>query len=131
MPARFAQLVHAGIDEAGWDVEPLLESADRDERDRGHPARRGVAPAGHGPRRSYPGPVQDGTARPGEPAALPAGAGLCTTCRHAMVRPTRRGTTYLRCTLASSDARFPKYPRLPVLTCEGHEPPATPRAVTP
>ena len=37
MPARFASLgdVAAGIDDAVWDVEPLLEWADRDERDRG------------------------------------------------------------------------------------------------
>jgi DNA ligase D len=35
MPARFALLgdVHAGIDDAVWDIEPLLEWADRDERD--------------------------------------------------------------------------------------------------
>lgn len=37
MPARFAQLgdVHEGIDDAVWDIEPLLEWADRDEQDRG------------------------------------------------------------------------------------------------
>ncbi len=37
MPARFAQLgdVHDGIDDAVWDVEPLLEWADRDEQDHG------------------------------------------------------------------------------------------------
>jgi DNA ligase D len=37
MPARFAQLgdLHAGIDDAVWDIEPLLDWADRDERDRG------------------------------------------------------------------------------------------------
>jgi hypothetical protein len=37
MPARFAALgdVHKGIDDAVWDLEPLLEWADRDERDRG------------------------------------------------------------------------------------------------
>jgi DNA ligase D len=37
MPARFAELgdVHAGIDEAVWSIEPLLEWADRDERDHG------------------------------------------------------------------------------------------------
>jgi DNA ligase D len=37
MPVRFAELgdVHAGIDDAVWDIEPLLEWADRDERDRG------------------------------------------------------------------------------------------------
>ena len=37
MPARFAALgdLHAGIDYAVWSIEPLLEWADRDERDRG------------------------------------------------------------------------------------------------
>jgi DNA ligase D len=37
MPARFAQLgdVHEGIDDAVWDIEPLLEWADRDEQDHG------------------------------------------------------------------------------------------------
>jgi DNA ligase D len=37
MPERFAALgdVHAGIDDAVWDVEPLLEWAERDEQDRG------------------------------------------------------------------------------------------------
>ena len=37
MPARFAALgdVHAGIDDAVWDIEPLLEWAERDEQDRG------------------------------------------------------------------------------------------------
>jgi DNA ligase D len=37
MPARFAALgdLHAGIDDAVWSIEPLLEWADRDEQDRG------------------------------------------------------------------------------------------------
>jgi DNA ligase D len=37
MPARFLRLgdVHAGIDDAVWGIEPLLEWAERDERDRG------------------------------------------------------------------------------------------------
>ena len=37
MPARFADLgdLHAGIDDAVWSIEPLLEWADRDERDHG------------------------------------------------------------------------------------------------
>ncbi len=36
MPARFAQLgdLHAGMDDAVWSIEPLLEWADRDEVDR-------------------------------------------------------------------------------------------------
>jgi hypothetical protein len=52
-------------------------------------------------------------------------AGLCGRCSHALLRPTRRGTVYLRCGLAASDARFAKYPRLPVLSCDGYlQPPA-------
>jgi DNA ligase D len=37
MPARFAAIgdVHEGIDAAVWDIEPLLEWADRDEQDHG------------------------------------------------------------------------------------------------
>jgi DNA ligase D len=37
MPARFAELgdVHEGIDEAVWDIEPLLDWAARDEQDHG------------------------------------------------------------------------------------------------
>jgi DNA ligase D len=37
MPERFARLgdVHAGIDDAVWDIEPLLNWAERDERDHG------------------------------------------------------------------------------------------------
>jgi DNA primase len=33
MPARFAELgdLHAGMDDAAWDIEPLLDWADRDE----------------------------------------------------------------------------------------------------
>jgi DNA ligase D len=37
MPARFAEFgdPHAGIDDAVWSIEPLLEWSERDERDRG------------------------------------------------------------------------------------------------
>ena len=37
MPSRFAELgdLHAGMDDAVWSIEPLLDWADRDERDRG------------------------------------------------------------------------------------------------
>lgn len=62
----------------------------------------------------------------GEPAesasVLPVAAGLCSACRHASVKSTNRGTTYLRCTRAAWDERLPKYPRLPVLQCPGFEP---------
>lgn len=49
-------------------------------------------------------------------------AGLCGSCVHALVRPTNRGTVYLRCGLAATDRRYPKYPRLPVTQCAGFRP---------
>lgn len=50
--------------------------------------------------------------------------GLCLSCRHALNRATNKGTTYLRCGLAATDDRFPKYPRLPVVSCAGFASPA-------
>ena len=31
-----------------------------------------------------------------------------------------RGSVFLMCLLSKTDSRFPKYPRLPVLRCEGY-----------
>lgn len=53
---------------------------------------------------------------------LGADPGLCGRCRHGRLNETRRGTVYLRCTLAAVDARLPKYPRLPVHACVGFAP---------
>ena len=50
--------------------------------------------------------------------------GLCARCVHAGVVASDRGSTFLRCGLADSDPRFPKYPRLPVLACDGWKPEA-------
>ena len=47
--------------------------------------------------------------------------GLCAVCSHSHRNETRKGTVYWRCTRAASDPRFPKYPRLPVLSCPGFE----------
>jgi hypothetical protein len=47
--------------------------------------------------------------------------GLCASCRHARRVLTPRSTFWL-CQLAAVDPRFDKYPRLPVLECDGHEP---------
>lgn len=58
---------------------------------------------------------------PSEPPDIRATAGLCGTCQHAIVRPTKRGTVYLRCGLAAVDDRFARYPRLPVTFCPGYE----------
>ena len=49
-------------------------------------------------------------------------AGLCGSCRHALLRPTQKDTVYLRCGLAATDPRYAKYPQLPVLRCPGHRP---------
>jgi hypothetical protein len=47
-------------------------------------------------------------------------AGLCADCRHArQVRSSHDSVFYL-CEYSNVDARFPKYPRLPVLACEAH-----------
>ena len=50
-----------------------------------------------------------------------ARVGLCFGCRHARVVETPRSTFWL-CRLSETDPRFDKYPRLPVLACDGHEP---------
>ena len=46
--------------------------------------------------------------------------GLCATCGHARVVTNRRGSRFYRCSLSDTDARFRKYPRLPVLACSGY-----------
>jgi hypothetical protein len=52
---------------------------------------------------------------------LGAAPGLCASCQHAKLNATNRGTAYLRCTRAAWDSRLPRYPRLPVLECDGYE----------
>jgi hypothetical protein len=52
---------------------------------------------------------------------LPVEPGLCGHCRHALIRPTRRGTVYLRCGRAEWDPAMDRYPRLPVLECAGYD----------
>ena len=46
-------------------------------------------------------------------------AGLCTDCAHRRVVRSRRGSSFLLCGLSRTDPRFPRYPRLPVLACDG------------
>jgi len=47
--------------------------------------------------------------------------GLCARCRHARVVETERSVFWM-CGRSADDARFPKYPRLPVIECVGFEP---------
>ena len=53
--------------------------------------------------------------------ARPAAVGLCATCRWMRAVSKRRGSVFYRCGRADDDARFPRYPPLPVLTCPGYE----------
>jgi hypothetical protein len=50
----------------------------------------------------------------------PLKIGLCETCQNVQVIRTRQGSTFYLCKLWEKDPRFPKYPRLPVLACEGY-----------
>jgi len=49
-----------------------------------------------------------------------ATTGLCASCAHQKLIRNTRGSTFSMCQLAKDDARFPKYPRLPVLECAGY-----------
>jgi hypothetical protein len=47
-------------------------------------------------------------------------AGLCADCAHVRVIQSDRGSVFVQCQLSFTDARFAKYPRLPVLNCSGY-----------
>jgi hypothetical protein len=49
-----------------------------------------------------------------------ASAGLCSNCLHARAIVSDRGSTFVMCQLSATDPNFPKYPRLPVLSCAGY-----------
>ena len=50
----------------------------------------------------------------------PQRIGLCLTCVHARQVRTPRSTFWL-CQLSATDPRFERYPRLPVVACDGWE----------
>lgn len=54
------------------------------------------------------------------PQAPPAG--LCDDCRHQRLVPNRRGSVFSLCERSREDPAYPRYPRVPVLSCPGHEP---------
>jgi L-amino acid N-acyltransferase YncA len=47
--------------------------------------------------------------------------GLCSTCAHQKLIRSGRGSTFSMCLRHQTDPRYPKYPRLPVIECPGHE----------
>jgi hypothetical protein len=50
--------------------------------------------------------------------------GLCLTCAHARIVASSKGSSFYLCRKADTDARFAKYPALPVRECPGYEPTA-------
>ena len=48
-------------------------------------------------------------------------AGLCANCLHSRRIESVHGSVFILCNLSLSDPRFPKYPRLPVLSCDGYK----------
>jgi len=55
-------------------------------------------------------------------------AGLCDSCVHQRIVRNTRGSAFSLCERSRSDPAYPRYPRLPVAQCAGHEPRAQPRA---
>jgi hypothetical protein len=49
-------------------------------------------------------------------------AGLCDSCRHQRVVRNTRGSVFSLCERSRTDPDYPRYPRLPVVECAGHEP---------
>jgi hypothetical protein len=45
--------------------------------------------------------------------------GLCGGCVHARIVETARESRFVLCELSRTDPRFPRYPNLPVLDCDG------------
>lgn len=79
----------------------------------------------HGPRGStHPGPATRAYNREDWKivTALAVPAGLCGTCVHARAIESSRGSTFIRCELSFVDARFARFPALPVKACDGYRP---------
>jgi hypothetical protein len=49
-------------------------------------------------------------------------AGLCSGCQHARTVVSAKGSRFVLCERSRTDSAFPRYPRLPVVTCAGFEP---------
>ena len=57
-----------------------------------------------------------------EQRGQPTGAGLCDLCAYQRVVVSGRGSVFSMCLRAREDARFDRYPRVPVLGCAGYRP---------
>lgn len=61
------------------------------------------------------------------PENLQSRVGLCANCAHARRIASDRGAEFYMCALSKTDPRFPKYPRLPVISCSGYAPEDAPQ----
>lgn len=63
----------------------------------------------------------------GQAGPMPAGAGLCASCRHARLITNDRGSRFILCERAKTDPSFRRFPPLPMIGCPGYqaEAPAT------
>jgi hypothetical protein len=55
------------------------------------------------------------------PQKDPVTEGLCAFCMNARRIGSARGSSFILCELSLTDPRFAKYPRLPVLACDGYK----------
>ena len=53
------------------------------------------------------------------PSAADPRLGLCARCLHARKIRSSKASDFLLCERSTTDARYPKYPRLPVRACPG------------
>jgi hypothetical protein len=47
--------------------------------------------------------------------------GLCSNCRFAKRIESGKGSRFFLCRRSESDPGYPRYPRLPILSCVGYE----------
>ena len=52
--------------------------------------------------------------------AVSTRTGLCASCHHRRQVHSERGSNFVLCRLSITDPRFPKYPPLPVIACNGY-----------
>ena len=48
--------------------------------------------------------------------------GICDTCVHQQLVRNTRGSVFSLCRRSRTEPEYPRYPRMPVLECAGHEP---------